>query len=150
MTFPALCLCLLVQQPQPPLPVSASISPTTGGIKAAIQSSAGVPVEGVQIRLKHRDGRVWGTHTDVAGHFMAGGLPPGEYRIESSLAGFRGESGAIQIRAQAWLLGVQTGPRAYEKPGARALHFLGPATYEVPGAQIRPQQRPELGKIPMH
>jgi len=150
MTFPPLCVLLLVLQPQPPLPVSSSLSPTTGGIKAGILSSAGVPVEGVQIRLKHRDGRVWGTHTDGKGHFLAGGLPPGEYRIESSLAGFRGESRAIQIKAQAWLLGVQPGPRAYEKPGLRALRFQGPSTYEVPGGLIRPQQRPELGKIPMH
>jgi len=150
MTFPALCVFLLVLPPQPPLPVSSSVSPTTGGIKANIQSSGGVPVAGVQVRLKHRDGRVWGTLTDGQGRFMAGGLPPGEYWMESSLAGFKGESCAIQIKAQAWLLGVPVGPRAYEKPGLRALHFQGPATYEIPGGLIRPQQRPELGKIPMH
>jgi Carboxypeptidase regulatory-like domain len=150
MTVPALCLCLLLQQPHAPLAALTSISETTGGIRADIQSSEGLPVAGVQVRLKHRDGRVWATLTDRKGHFQAGGLPPGEYQIESRLAGFKGESCAIQIKSQAWLLGVPTHPSALRKTGAKVLHFQGPSTYETPKAVIQPQKRPELGKIPMH
>ncbi len=150
MTVPALCLCLLLLQPHTPVAALATISETTGGIKADIQSSEGFPVVGVEIRLKHRDGRIWTTLTDPKGHFQAGGLPPGEYLIESRLTGFRGESCSIQIKAQAWLLGVPKGLAAPRKPGTRALHFLGPSTYEVAQVLIQPQKRQELGKIPMH
>ena len=150
MTLATLCLCVLLQPPLVPVAASAAISETTGGIRADIQSSEGLPVAGVQVRLKHRDGRVWATLTDGKGHFQAGGLPPGEYQIEARLAGFKGDSCAIQIKAQTWLLGVPKSSVALRETGAKVLHFQGPSTYEVPLAVIQPQKRPELGKIPMH
>jgi hypothetical protein len=150
MTIATLCLSVLLQQPQAPMAASAAISETTGGIRADIQSSEGLPVAGVQVRLKHRDGRVWATLTDGKGHFQAGGLPPGEYQIESRLAGFKGESRAIQIKAQTWLLGVPKHTVALREPGAKVLYFQGPSTYEAPRTLIQPQKRQELGKIPMH
>ncbi|MDP1830779.1 MAG: carboxypeptidase-like regulatory domain-containing protein [Geothrix sp.] len=150
MTIPALCLCLLLQQPQAPLPASASLSGTTGGIKAAVQTPGGTPVAGVEVRLRHRDGRVWTTLTNEKGHFQAGGLPPGEYQIESRRAGFRGEVCPIQIKAQAWLLGVPKQAGARREPGTKTLRFHGPAIYESgPGLLLSPK-RPERGKIPMH
>ena len=150
MNVPILCLCMLIQQPPSLMTGPAAISETTGGIRADIQSSEGLPVAGVQVRLKHRDGRVWATLTDGKGHFQVGGLPSGEYQIESRLAGFKGESCAIQIKAQTWLLGVPKHPVTLRETGAKVLHFQGPLTYEVPLAVIQPQKRPELGKIPMH
>ena len=150
MTIATLCLCVLLQQPQVPMAASAGISESTGGIRADIQSSEGLPVAGVKVRLKHRDGRVWATLTDAKGHFQAGGLPPGEYLIESRLTGFKGEACAIQIKAQAWLLGVPKHPVALRATGAKVLHFQGSPTYEGPPTVIQPQKRPELGKIPMH
>lgn len=150
MTIATFCLFLLIQQPQVPLPASTSISETTGGIKAEIQTSDGAPVPGVQVRIKHRDGRVWTALTDDKGHFQVGGLPPGQYQIESRLAGFKGETRPIQIQAQAWLLGVPNSPVALREMGAKSLRFHGLGTYESAPGLIQPQKRPELGKIPMH
>jgi len=152
MSFPVLCLCLLFPPAQASTPAQAPVSDKLGGIKAGIQTSDGAPVAGVLVRIQGRDGRIWATDTDDQGHFQAGGLPPGEYRIESRLAGFQGETCLIQIRAQAWLLGVPRGLSARPRAGAgtRALRFQGPATYEAVPGLIQPQKRPELGKIPMH
>jgi hypothetical protein len=93
---------------------------------------------------------VWSVLTDDKGHFQAGGLPPGEYQVESHLAGFKGEICPIQIKAQTWLLGVTKGPLAPRETGAKSLRFHGPATYEAAPGLIQLQKRPELGKIPMH
>ena len=132
------------------MPAPTTLSETTGGIKATVQSTEGLPVPGVQIRLKHQDGRIWTTLTDDLGRFQAGGLPPGEYHIESRLAGFRGELGSIQIKAQAWLLGVPRPPVVDRVAGVKVLRFHGSAVYEYAPGLITPQKRPVLEKIPMH
>jgi hypothetical protein len=149
MPLASLCLYLLVQSPAAPLPVSSTISEATGGIRAEIRSGAQVPMAGVLILLKGREGGSWITRTDANGRFLAGGLPPGDYQIECRLPDFKGESRPIQIKAQAWLLGVPAGA-ASSKPAAKELRFHGPAIYLTEPSLITPQKRPELGKIPMH
>jgi hypothetical protein len=150
MTFSAVCLYLLLQQPAASMPAATSISVTTGGIKAEVQTAGGAPVVGAILRLKHRDGRVWTALTDGKGHFLAGGLPPGEYVIESSRAGFKGVACTLQIKAGAWLLGVPDSTISPGEKGTKAMRFHGPSTYEYAPSVIQPQKRPELGRIPMH
>lgn len=150
MNLPLLCLCFLLQPQETLIPAPPTISETTGGMKADMRTPEGAPVAGVQVRFKHRDGRVWVAITDAAGHFQAGGLPQGEYRVESRLAGFKGETGTIQIRAQAWLLGVPRNPLARHEAGVKALRFQGTPTYEFAPSAPLFRTRPDIEKIPTH
>jgi len=150
MNLPILCLWLLIQPQETALIAPASISETTGGIKADIRTAGDRPVAGVQIRLRHRDGRVWITATNDKGHFQAGGLPPGEYLVEPRLAGFKGEAGTVQIKAQAWLLGVPRNPLARHDAEAKVLRIYGPSTYEFTPSAPLFRTRPDIEKIPTH
>jgi len=141
-----LSLCLLLQSAPEPLPTRPVISATEGGLKAEVRDRQGAPVAGVRVLLRHADGRIWATTTNAQGQCQAGGLPPGEYRVE-----LRKETHPsavyprLVIRANAWLLGAA--PLA-ELRGPR-LGLVGPPTYEEAPAAIVPLRR-EPGKIPMH
>ncbi|HJV22695.1 MAG TPA: carboxypeptidase-like regulatory domain-containing protein [Holophagaceae bacterium] len=133
-----------------PLPAPVTISTTTGGIKSGIRDAAGLPLADVQIRIVHRDGRVWVAATDAKGQFKAGGLPPGDYEITSLKPGYEGETYTIHIRANAWLLGVTRNPADLRPIKGRLMSFFGPDTYEAPAPGLKLLPRPGTEKIPMH
>ncbi|HJW34457.1 MAG TPA: carboxypeptidase-like regulatory domain-containing protein [Holophagaceae bacterium] len=145
-----LLLCMGAQPAGPPVPALATISATTGGIKAAIQDGKQAPVAGVEIRLRHRDGRRWVATTDALGRFRAGGLPPGDYELSCHRKGFEGAILTIQIRANAWLLGVTRTPVEGRSKGARVLNLVGPALYEGGVSGLKGAPKAGLEKIPMH
>jgi hypothetical protein len=140
-------LSLLLQSAPAPLPARPTISSTEGGLKAEVRDRQGLPVPGVRILLRHADGRAWAATTNAQGQCQAGGLPPGEYRVELHKEAYPSAVyPRLTIRANAWLLGAAPLP---ELRGPR-LGLAGPATYEeAPGAPIVPLRR-EPGKIPMH
>jgi hypothetical protein len=150
MNLPILCLCLLAQPQGSPQAAPPTLSETTGGLKAEVRTADGIPVAGVQIRLKHRDGRVWVAVTDDKGRFLAGGLPQGEYLVEPRLPGFKGEACTVQIKAQAWLLGIPRNPLARHDAGAKVLRLQGPATYEFAPSAPLFRTRPDIERIPTH
>lgn len=138
---------LLLQSAPAPLPARAAISSTEGGLKSRVADRQGAPVAGVRVLLRHADGRTWAAITNAQGQCQAGGLPPGEYRVELRREGYPSAVyPRLLIRANTWLLGAAPLP---ELRGPR-LSLMGPATYEeAPGAPIVPLRR-EPGKIPMH
>jgi len=142
-----LSLCLLLQSAPAPLPARPVISSTEGGLKAEVRDRQGAPVPGVRVLLRHADGRTWAALTNAQGQCQAGGLPPGEYRVELRKEAYPlAVYPRLLIRANAWLLGAAPLP---ELRGPR-LSLAGPPTYEeAPGAPIVPLRR-EPGKIPMH
>ncbi len=142
----AIVLCLLLQSAPEPLPVRPVISQTEGGLKAEVRNRHGAPVPGVRILLRHSDGRTWAATTNGQGQCQAGGLPPGEYRVELRKEGHPSAVyPRLLIRANAWLLGA---PPLPELRGPR-LRLAGLPTYEEAPAPIVPLRR-EPGKIPMH
>ncbi|HJV90756.1 MAG TPA: carboxypeptidase-like regulatory domain-containing protein [Holophagaceae bacterium] len=152
---PILLMCILLaplgaQTGAKPLPVLATISATTGGIKSGIRDAAGLPLADVQVRIVHRDGRSWVAATDAKGQFKAGGLPPGDYEITSLKPGYEGETYPIRIRANAWLLGVTRNPADLRPIKGRLMSFYGPDTYEVPPVGLKLLPKPGTEKIPMH
>lgn len=138
---------LLLRSAPAPLPTRPVISATEGGLKAQARDGRGAPVPGVRILLKLADGRTWAATTDALGQCRAGGLPPGEYRVELRKEGYPNAAyPGLRIRANAWLLGAAPLP---ELRGPR-LSLAGPPAYEeAAGAPIIPLRR-EPGKIPMH
>lgn len=142
-----LSFCLLLQSAPAPLPARPVVSTTEGGLKAVVRDHRDAPVPGVRILLRHSDGRTWAATTNAQGQCQAGGLPPGEYRVELRKETYpQAVYPRVTIRANAWLLGA---PPLPELRGPR-LRLAGPPTYEeAPGAAIVPLRR-EPGKIPMH
>ncbi len=138
---------LLLQSAPAPLPTRPVISATEGGLKAEARDGRGAPVPGVRILLRFTDGRTWVASTNAQGQCQAGGLPPGEYRVELRKEAYPlAVYPRLLIRANAWLRGA---PALPELRGPR-LRLAGPSTYEeAPGAPIIPLRR-EPGKIPMH
>ena len=145
-----LLLCVAAQPAGPPVPALATISGTTGGIKAAIQDGKHAPVAGVEIRLKYRDGRRWVATTDSNGQFRAGGLPPGDYEVSFHRKGYEGAVHTLQIRANTWLLGVARTSAEGRSKGIRVLNLVGPALYEGVVSGLKGTPKAELEKIPMH
>ncbi|MFZ1376294.1 MAG: carboxypeptidase-like regulatory domain-containing protein [Geothrix sp.] len=142
----AILLCLLLQSAPEPLPVRPVISQTEGGLKAEVRDRQGTPVPGVRVLLRHLDGRTWAATTNAQGQCQAGGLSPGEYRVELRKEGHPSAVyPRLLIRANAWLLGA---PPLPELRGPR-LRLAGLPTYEEAPAPIVPLRR-EPGKIPMH
>ncbi|MBK8572472.1 MAG: carboxypeptidase regulatory-like domain-containing protein [Holophagaceae bacterium] len=141
-----LSFCLLLQSAPAPLPARPGISGTEGGLKAQVCDRQGAPVAGVRILLRSADGRTWAATTDAQGQCLAGGLPPGGYRVELHREGYPpAVYPRLLIRANAWLRGAAPLP---ELRGPR-LGLVGPPTYEEAPAAIVPLRR-EPGKIPMH
>ncbi|NWJ40631.1 MAG: carboxypeptidase regulatory-like domain-containing protein [Geothrix sp.] len=141
-----LSFCLLLQSAPAPLPVRPVISSTEGGLRADVRDQRGAPVPGVRILLKGPDGRTWAATTNAQGQCQAGGLPPGEYRVELRKQAYPpAVYPRLTIRANAWLLGAGPLP---ELRGPR-LSLAGAPTYEEAPAPIVPLRR-EPGKIPMH
>lgn len=150
MNVAILTLTLLAQPSGKPVPASTTVSGTTGGIKAEVRDAAGAPIAGVQILVKHRDGRAWVAVTDAKGQFKAGGLPPGDYELASHREGFEGEVYPIKIRANAWLLGVARNPADLRPIKGRLMSFFGPDLYEAPATGLKLLRKPGVEKIPMH
>jgi hypothetical protein len=138
---------LLLQSAPAPLPARPVISATEGGLRAEVRDGRGAPVPGARILLRLSDGRTWAASTNAQGQCQAGGLPPGEYRVELSKETYPlAVYPRLLIRANAWLRGA---PPLPDLRGPR-LRLAGPSTYEeAPGAPIIPLRR-EPGKIPMH
>ncbi len=146
-----ICLLTLFSQPSGKvLPAPPTLSATTGGMKAEVRDAAGAPIAGVEIRIKHRDGRIWGALTDAKGRFAAGGLPPGDYQLTCHREGMEGETRAIQIRANAWLLGVAGEPRDLRPSKGRKVRFFGPNRYESPAYLLKSPSGSGVETIPMH
>lgn len=146
-----LSLCLLLQTQAEPVPASPFISRSVGGIKAGIRDHTGAPVPGVRILLKAPVGRTWVTFSNERGQFKAGSLPPGEYLLELHKEAYPSPIyPKIQIKADAWLLGVPPGPPELRGAGGPRLHVVGPPTYESPSGVIVPYARPTVEKIPTH
>ncbi len=150
MNVAVLLLCVAAQPAGQPVPALATISATTGGIKAAIQDGKHAPVVAVEVRLKHRDGRRWVATTDARGQFQAGGLPPGDYELSFHRKGYTGAVHTIQIRANAWLLGVLRTSAEGRATGARVLNLVGPPLYEGVVSGLKGAPKAGLEKIPMH
>lgn len=147
----AICLLALLAQPTGKvLPALTTLSVTTGGIKAEVRDAAGAPVPRVQIRIQHRDGRAWEAVTDAQGRFLAGGLPPGDYELTCRREGHVGETCAITIRANAWLLGVTRNAPDRRPLKGRVMRFVGPPTYEAPTYGLKIKSGPGVEAIPMH
>lgn len=145
--MPAAFLLCLLQTAPGPLPALPVISQTEGGLKAEVRDHRGERVPGARILLRGADGRTWAGTTDAQGRCLAGGLPPGEYRLELRREPYPSAVFTrLQIRANAWLLGAEP------VPGRRGPHLVlvGPPSYEgPPEVPITPLRR-EPGKIPMH
>lgn len=144
---------LLLLAPSPPalLPTRPSLSAATGGLKGQVHDQRDQRVPGVRVSLTGPDGRRWVATTDGQGEFLAGELPPGEYRVELSKAGSLGARyPKVLIKAQAWLLGVAPQPDGAQQLDRPRLRLVGPATYEAPTALFVPVARPRTEKIPMH
>ena len=102
-----LSFCLLLQSAPAPLPARPGISGTEGGLKAQVCDRQGAPVAGVRILLRSADGRTWAATTDAQGQCLAGGLPPGGYRVELHREGYPpAVYPRLLIRANAWLRGA--------------------------------------------
>lgn len=139
MILPVLAIALLAQAP-----AGAPLAP--GGIRAEIRDAGGAPVPGVEIRLRHRDGRRWTTTTDGRGRFQVGGLPPGDLELACRKAGFAAVHRRLRIPAGSWLLGAGPEPAGRTPGPGKAMRLTAPPPEEAPA--LAP--RPGLEKIPMH
>lgn len=151
MLLAAISLCLLAQTQVEPQSAHPGISRSTGGFKAAIHDQHGAPVPGVQVSLKHPDGRLWVATTDNKGQFQAGNLPPADYQLEWHTGTYQSPlHPRVRIKAEAWLLGLPPGPLAMRDMSGPRLHLVGPATYLYASGLSVPYAHQEIEKIPTH
>jgi hypothetical protein len=151
MILAAVFLCFLLPSQVEAIPAHPVISHSTGGLKAEIRDHHGAAVAGVQISLKHPDGRVWVATSDREGRFQAGTLPPADYQVEWHTAAYQSPiHPRVRIRADAWLLGLPPGPLALQGLSGFRLHLVGPATYQYATGLSVPYAGQEIEKIPTH
>jgi hypothetical protein len=132
-------------------PAANFISSTTGGIRAKIILSNGMPVAGVALQAIHEDGRSWTTLTSENGEFRIGLLPPGKFTLRYSKDGYEGyQNKWLVVRPGLWLRGAPPCIDGRDTPTGRPnLLLQGSNTYENPNGQGVSWSYEELSKLPI-